>query len=129
MLITIYQIMPELDTDRIKFMDLDFMKRHGYETPPADLYKAVYHGDVDAQNLEEIFRLFNRVTEADTRYLESIGFCGHSLSVSDVVEIFISAQNSRFYFCNMLGFQEISFDKRLCKKHTSPKGDHIRKKG
>ena len=48
MKITIYQIISEIDTKRLKFMDLDFMKRQGYEYPPANLYEAVYHGEVDA---------------------------------------------------------------------------------
>lgn len=56
MIISIYQIIPELDTDHIKYMDLDFMQRHGYENPPANIYKAVYHGEVPVQNLDEVYR-------------------------------------------------------------------------
>lgn len=117
MKITIYQIIPEMDTKRLKFMDLDFMKHQGYEYPPANLYEAVYHGEVDAQSLGEIYRMFNRVTEADVQFLERIGFHSPSLSVSDIVEIFDSTGNSRFYFCNMIGFQEIAFDNSLCRQH------------
>lgn len=118
MKISIYQIIPELDTERLKFMDLNFMKQQGYENPPAGIYKAVYHGEVDAQNLSEVYRMFNRITEADVQFLEQIGFYGHSLSVSDIVEIFESDQISRFYFCSMIGFQEISFNKEALGTNT-----------
>ena len=50
MIISIYQIIPELDTDHIKYMDLDFMQCHGYENLPADIYKCVYHGEVPVQD-------------------------------------------------------------------------------
>lgn len=119
MKISIYQIKSELDTQRLKFMDLDFIKRQGYKYPPADIYEAVYHGEVDAQNLGEVYRMFNRITEADVQFLEQIGFYGHSLSVSDIVEIFESDQISKFYFCSMIGFQQISFNKEAISTNTS----------
>ena len=43
------------------------------------LYKNVYYGDVEAENLEDVYRLFN-----DNR---PYTFKGHSLSVSDVVQV------------------------------------------
>ena len=43
------------------------------------LYKNVYFGDVGAENLEDVYRLFN-----DNRPRT---FQGHSLSVSDVVQV------------------------------------------
>ena len=111
MIISIYQIIPELDTDHIKYMDLDFMQRHGYKNLPADIYKCVYHGEVPVQDLSEVYRMFNRVTESDVQYLEQIGFYSHSLSVSEVVEIHTSPSESHFYFCDFIGFREVEFQK------------------
>ena len=36
-------------------------------------------------------------------------FQGHSLSVSDVVEI-VNGENAGFYFCDSIGFQRVEFD-------------------
>lgn len=111
MRITIYQLIAELDIDRLLFQNLAYMKRCGYQKVPSHLYESVFDGDVDIKNCSDVFRMFNRVTEDDARFLESIGFQGHSLSVSDVVEFHHSPSSSRFYFCDSLCFEEIEFDK------------------
>ena len=43
------------------------------------LYKNVYYGDVEAENLEDVYRLFNTSRPMTHQ--------GHSLSKSDVVEV------------------------------------------
>ena len=43
------------------------------------LYKNVYYGDVEAESLEEVYSMFN-----DNR---PYTFHGHSLSVSDIVQV------------------------------------------
>ena len=111
MKVTIYQIIPELDEQHLMYMDLSYVQQKGYDTPPAWLYEAVYHGNVNASTCEEIFRIFNRVTSADILYLEQIGFKGRSLSVSDIIEIWDSPDKSRFYFCQPVGFQRVHFRK------------------
>lgn len=111
--ITIYQIIPELDKKHMKFRDLTYLENLEYSTPSAQIYEAIYHGKVDASSLEDIYRIFNRVTESDALFLDSIGFTGHSLSVSDIVEIIDSPDKSRFYFCCSIGFQQVAFDKNL----------------
>ena len=87
MKITIYQIIPELDQHRLMFMPLSYFQKAGYPSPPAEIYESVFYGETEVTTLEEIYRIFNRKNEADTRYLEKIGFTGHSMSVSDIVEV------------------------------------------
>ena len=111
MKITIYQIIPELDQHRLMFMPLSYFQKAGYPSPPAEIYESVFYGETEVTTLEEIYRIFNRKDEADTRYLEKIGFTGHSMSVSDIVEVQDSPGESRFYFCDTFGFPQISFQK------------------
>lgn len=111
MKITIYQIIPELDQDRLMFMPLSYFQKAGYPSPPAEIYESVFCGETEVATLEEIYRTFNRKDEADARYLEKIGFTGHSMSVSDILEIQHSPGESRFYFCDTFGFSQIAFQK------------------
>lgn len=111
--ITIYQIIPELDKEHVKFRELAYLQSLECSTPNAQIYEAIYHGKVDASSLEDIYRIFNRVTESDALFLDNIGFTGHSLSVSDIVEIIDSPDKSRFYFCCSIGFQQVTFEKNL----------------
>ena len=111
MKITIYKIIPELDQDRLMFMPLSYFQKAGYPSPPAEIYESVFCGETEVTTLEEIYRIFNRKDEADTRYLEKIGFTGHSMSVSDIVEVQDSSGESHFYFCDTFGFPQISFQK------------------
>ena len=87
MKITIYQIIPELDQDRLMFMPLSYFQKAGYPSPPAEIYESVFCGETEVATPEEIYRIFNRKDEADACYLEKIGFTGHSMSVSDILEI------------------------------------------
>ena len=99
----IYQIIPELDAHHIKFMGSADMRRHYGDIVPAEIYGCVYNGDLQTQDLEEVFKLFN--TERPT------GYKGHSLSVSDVVEQEDDCGNCRFFYCDVFGFQEVRFPK------------------
>ena len=85
MKITIYQIIPELDQDRLMFMPLSYFQKTGYPSPPAEIYESVFCGETEVATPEEIYRIFNRKDEADACYLEKIGFTGHSMSVSDII--------------------------------------------
>ena len=111
MKITIYQIIPELDQDRLMFMPLSYFQKAGYPSPPAEIYESVFCGETEVATPEEIYRIFNRKDEADACYLEKIGFTGHSMSVSDILEIQHSLGESRFYFCDTFGFSQIAFQK------------------
>ena len=93
------------------FMPLSYFQKAGYPSPPAEIYESVFCGETEVTTLEEIYRIFNRKDEADTCYLEKIGFTGHSMSVSDILEIQDSPAESRFYFCDTFAFPQISFQK------------------
>jgi hypothetical protein len=62
-------------------------------------YKMIYTGDIDTGNdiietLDELFEIFNMRHPED--------FHGHSLSVSDVIQI-----NDRLYYCDSCGWVEL----------------------
>ena len=107
MKINIYQINQGRDTQRLKFMGLDAVRKMFQSAEPdCTAYDKVYSGDVKCRNLEDVFVLFQ------SGKLE--GFQGHSLSVSDVVEVEDAASiTPGFYFCDSIGFKEIPFQPEL----------------
>ena len=104
MKVTIYQIVPELDNDHMMFRDFRNLCIACGGELPAECYEAVYTGEVNAVTLEDVYRIFN--------IEHPKGFRGHSLSPSDVVEIYNFAEESSFYYCNPVGFLKIPFDKK-----------------
>lgn len=107
MKINIYQINRDRDTQRLKFLGLDTARQtlHSAELDCA-AYDKVYSGNVKCRNLEDVFVLFNSGKPE--------GFQGHSLSVSDVVEVEDAASMTPgFYFCDSIGFKEIPFQPEL----------------
>lgn len=113
MRISIYQINPERDSNRVMFMDLDhtrhFQRSHDLD---AAIYDKVFTGTVDCLNLEDVFRKFNLAHPAE--------YTGRSLSVSDVVEVEdASSITPGYYFCDSIGFREISFQPELATDRTS----------
>ena len=96
MKIKVYQVDHEKDSRNVMFMNYAFTEKHGGVDPA--VYKCVFDGNVDAENLEKIFALLN--TEAP------VGFNGHSLSVSDIVET-----EEGGHFCDSFGFKKLdAFD-------------------
>lgn len=93
----IYQINPERDAKKRKFMGLDMLP---HQSVDAGIYDRVFMGDVECTNLEDVYYLFN--TEGHRLHR------GHSLSVSDVVEV-CSDGLPTFYFCDTVGFKQIDF--------------------
>ena len=105
--INIYQINRNRDTQQLKFMGLDAVRKvlHSAE-PDSAAYDKVYSGDVKCRNLEDVFDLFQSGKPDNFR--------GHSLSVSDVVEVEDAASiTPGFYFCDSFGFKEIPFQPEL----------------
>ena len=68
--------------------------------PSSDAYQVVYDGTVASNELEVLYETFNLEHPAE--------YTGHSLSMSDVVELY-DEQGSKFYYCDMIGFREIAF--------------------
>ena len=76
------------------------------------LYKNVYYGDVEAENLEDVYRLFNTSRPMTHQ--------GHSLSKSDVVEVCNENEDlvtpNGAYFVEDAGFEKIDFDSSKAQK-------------
>ena len=99
--IRIFQINHDRDPERRKFASLDEL---GGRPIDAAGYDRVFAGEIVGKNLEDVFRLFN----TDGHPLHR----GHSLSVSDVVEVQAPVGDLKpgFYFCDSVGFEKIDFD-------------------
>lgn len=104
MKIKIYQINQERDRNTVKFLHYEHLDNF-QETKDinASIYDEVFSGDVDCDNLEDVYRQFN----TDGHPLHR----GHSLSVSDIV-----VTDGGAYYCDTVGFQKVDFDESLTQK-------------
>ena len=103
--IRIYQIDLERDHDSLAFKPYSSLsdRQHSPGIDP-ELYELVFDGSVEAQDIEDIYQIFN--TEKPE------GYEGRSLSVSDVVEIVKSDDiEPGFYYCDIIGFKIVPFEK------------------
>ena len=101
MKLRIYQIDLSLDEHHVAFRShAEIQNRYGGRVP-AELYRKAYEGTVEAENLEDVFYIFNMDHPEDYR--------ARSLSMSDVVEV-IEDHGSSFYICDTFGFKEVPFD-------------------
>ncbi len=104
MQIKIYQINQERDKNEVKFMGLDRLEKlQGTQEVKSDIYDEVFSGNVDCENLEEVFELFNTKGHPLMR--------GHSLSVSDVV-----VTEDGAYFCDRVSFEKVDLDESKTQK-------------
>lgn len=78
MRVRIYQIQSERDKKRLKFCSFTETERLGGIDPTT--YQCVYAGDIQAKSLDEVYSHLNAGRKPTT-------YQGHSLSVSDVVEV------------------------------------------
>ena len=97
--IRVFQVNESLDKEKLKFMGYDTALKHGGVDP--EIYRQVYGGVVNCSDVESTFALCNTNCPP--------GYFGHSMSVSDVVEVCGGAQKG-FYFCDSIGFKKIDFD-------------------
>lgn len=99
----IYQVKSGNEYVDYRFTGLQLMEQFGLPFS-ADNYEKVYSGTVDAASksnaevLESLFERFNLQHPADFR--------GHSMSVSDVVVLHESGQDTA-HFCDSIGFVEM----------------------
>jgi len=108
MKIRVYQINSDKDENRMMFMAYDRLELfQGSSEIDCKIYDKVYDKEVDCSNLEEVYTLLNIHRPAD--------YEGRSLSVSDVVEVYESdAVPSGFYFCDSVGFKQVTFHPEEC---------------
>jgi hypothetical protein len=94
MKIKVYQVNPDLDRYGVLFRNYEAAMGCAAQIDPS-IYKTVFDGNVDAQDLEDVFAVLN--------FSQPVGYNGHSLSVSDIVEI----EGGGHHYCDTFGFQEL----------------------
>ena len=106
MKIRIFQINHDRDAQHIKFCGLEELGDRKID--PAS-YDRVFAGEIEGSTMEDVFRRFN--TEGHPLHR------GHSLSVSDIVELCEPVGNyaAGFYFCDSFGFEKVDFDSSQAK--------------
>jgi len=99
MQIRVFQINEKLDKNRLEFMNYETAMKNGGIEPA--IYRQVYGGIVNCRDIEGVFAMCNTKPPP--------GYFGHSLSVSDVVEI-CGGEQKGFYYCDSIGFEKIGFN-------------------
>lgn len=94
----IWQLKTDVSPGR-KFIAYDELMKNFGEID-RDNYRLVYDGEIGTNDLEEIYTKFNLDHPQ--------GFEGHSLSISDLVELYDST-SSEYYYVDRFGFKEIDF--------------------
>lgn len=102
--ITIYQINDKRDVNNVAFRSYNFTQtRQRVSGVESVIYDKIYTYNNPVRNLEEVYYIFNQKHPDDFR--------GHSLSVSDVVEVSgLPDVSDGFYFCDTVGFRKVDFD-------------------
>ena len=95
----VWQLKPDVDI-HMKFISYDEMLRDFGPPDPVN-YQLVFDGPVDTNDLEELYAKFNLDQPPD--------YHGHSLSMSDVVELYDEA-GSAFHYVDRFGFKEVDFE-------------------
>ena len=120
MRVKIYQIDSEKDEHAYRFAPLSYVEKRG--GVDANIYKQVYYGDIDVDNLES---LYIRLNEDNRPPL----YQGTSLSVSDVVELFETEEqnsDSKCFYVDSVGYKELdNFDTSLCEDMEGEKVEYI----
>ena len=111
MKITIYQIIPELDRDRLLFMPLSYFQKAGYPSPPAEIYESVFCGETEVTTLEEIYRTFLTAKMKRMPAIWKDRFSPDIPCRSLTFWKYRTRRESRFYFCDTFGFPQIAFQK------------------
>lgn len=95
----IWQLRPDVDI-HMKFIGYERMIERFGEPQPG-WYQTAYDGEMSTNDLEEIYCQLN-----DGCFPP--GYKGHSLSISDVIELYDEA-GSEFFYVNDIGFKPIAF--------------------
>ena len=96
--VRIWQLKSDSDLE-LRFRSYDEVLKVSGE-PSRENYNVVFDGELETNDLESIYTKFNMDHPTD--------FKGHSLSISDVVELY--DENGReFHYVDQFGFKEIEF--------------------
>ncbi len=102
--ISIYQINETRDENNLMFLP-HYQVENNTSEIDSGIYDKVFEGEVNCKTLEDVYDKFNSCNVP--------GYKGRSLSVSDIVEV-IRDEESRYYYCDSMGFCEVQFDKEKC---------------
>ena len=95
-MIKIFQIDSDKDNNHVKFMPFDFIKNFDFS-----IYKEVWSGKLDCEDLDNVFMIFNMKHPKD--------FKGHSLSVSNIVQVINSnTEMNGYYYCDSFGWKQLN---------------------
>lgn len=95
----VWQLNPDVDI-RMKFISYEDLCS-GFGPPDPANYQLVYDGVVETNDLEALYTKFNMD--------HSPGYEGHSLSMSDVLELY-DESGSTFHYVDRIGFQQVDFE-------------------
>lgn len=108
--IRIWQLKPDSDFN-LRFISLEECQKK-FGEPNMENYETVYDGEFMTNDLEHIFTKLNINLPP--------GYQGHSLSMSDVVELYDDKDNN-FFYVDSFDFKEISFERILSQEqNTAP---------
>lgn len=94
----VWQLRPDVAVD-MRFVDYNTMlKRFG--APTMEHYQLVFDGQLGTNDPEQVYAICRDVPPRD--------YHGHVMALSDVVELY-DRHGSSFYYCDRIGFREISF--------------------
>lgn len=105
----VYQLCLEsIETLPFAFRSMETMLKSGYQQPPASSYQLVYDGELIHPRSEAANHMLERIFARCNDDLPE-GYQGHSLSMSDVVEL-CDGKTSAFYYCDTVGFTYVKFE-------------------
>ena len=108
----------QLDLEKIKtcpfaFRSIKTMHNAGYQQPPAADYRLVYDGALHCAKDSEPKAILRSIYDRCNDVFPE-GYLGHSLSMSDVVELYDEEKRSCFY-CDESGFTPVQFEAVLAR--------------
>lgn len=108
MRMTLYQIDPSLDKERVRFMGYGPLVANNIPVNP-EIYRAVWTGDrapeQDAAHaLEAMYLDFNHTGDRPLMFDGAEHYTGRSMSVSDVVVMDDPDEGVRAWYCDSFGF-------------------------
>ena len=110
----IYQIdMKLLRTVPYAFRSMDEMRSMAISLPIADDYRLIYDSMIRSNTDESADEILARIYERFNILLPE-DYRGHSLSMSDVVELY-DTKSRQFYYCDSVGFVPIPFSPLLAR--------------
>lgn len=95
----VWQLEPDVDI-RKKFISYDELCKN-FGPPDPDNYRQVFDGVVETNDLEALYTKFNLDHPS--------GYVGHSLSISDILELY-DESGSTFHYVDRFGFQQVDFE-------------------